>query len=69
LMLGVSSGHNIVQTVYVECDQKWRLEATRPELVPVSEVVWVDSMTEASAARSGSPVAGIIGHLNLCRGR
>lgn len=58
------AGHNVVQTVFVECGEQVRT-AGPPELRPVGETTWVASMAEESERTAGAMVAGIVGYSDL----
>lgn len=59
------AGHNVVQTVFVECHAGYRDEG--PEhLRPVGETDYVTEMAEASAADPAqATIAGIVAHADL----
>src|SRR4051794_14514524 len=64
----VGAGHNVVQTVFVECHSQYRTEGPT-ELQPVGEVEWVASVAdEADRRGDGPPIAGIVGHADLTLG-
>ncbi|MEM7426138.1 MAG: amidohydrolase family protein, partial [Pseudomonadota bacterium] len=58
-------GHNVTQTVYIECHSAFRTDG--PEhLRPVGETEYVAAMARTSAAASGrATIAGIVGHADL----
>ncbi len=61
------SGHNVVETVFVECTASYRDEG--PEhLRPVGETEFVAAVAKESAAGPGSTIAGIVAHADLTRG-
>src|SRR5476651_230450 len=66
----ISSGHNIVATVYVDCRSMYR--ATGPEeLRPVGEVEFANGVAAMSASGGYGPAAicaGIVSHVNLLLG-
>ncbi len=61
------SGHNVVQTVFVECSAGYREDG--PEhLRPVGEVEFVLEQALASERDGGAVIAGIVGFADLCLG-
>ena len=61
------SGHDIVQTVFVECGASYR--SGGPEhLRPVGETEWVAEAARASAAAGGPEIAGIVSFADLSAG-
>lgn len=54
------SGHNVVQTVYIECRARWDLDAPA-HLKSAAETAYVAALTAPDAA----PIAGIIAHVDL----
>ncbi len=65
-----SSGHNIVATVFVECDAMHRIEGPE-EMQPVGEVEFVNGIAAMAASGGyGKPLVakGIIGHADLMLG-
>jgi L-fuconolactonase len=70
LLADMTSGHNVVATVYLECGAFYRPDGP-DHLKPVGEIEAVNGL--AAIADSGvygptKPCAGIIGHANLTRG-
>ena len=65
----ISAGHNVVATVYVECESAYR--ASGPlELAPVGETEFVVAQAAELVATLGRPlIAGIVGHADLRLGR
>ncbi|MCH9670973.1 MAG: amidohydrolase family protein [Gammaproteobacteria bacterium] len=60
-------GHNVRQTVYVECRAEYRADG--PEhLRPIGETEFVVELAEQSARSGKAEVAGIVGHANLALG-
>ncbi len=61
----LNAGHNIVKTVYLECDQKYR-KAGPEHLFPVGETEYVERVTKSI----GQPriAAGIVGFADLTLG-
>ena len=61
------TGHNVVQTVFVECGASYRSDG--PEhLRPVGETAWVAEAARASAAGAGPEIAGIVSFADLSAG-
>jgi predicted TIM-barrel fold metal-dependent hydrolase len=74
LLQDTGSGHNVVQTVFVECGAMYRPEGP-PELQPVGETEFVEAIAveserAAAGGRNGrsAVVAGIVGHADLTLG-
>ncbi len=66
LVADTSSGHNIVQTVFVECGAGYRSDG--PEyLQPVGETEFVAAAADDLATRhpNAAPIAGIVAHTDL----
>lgn len=69
LVADLRAGHNIVQTVYVECESAYR-EGGSPAMAPVGETEFVVAHAAEAAALMGRPViVGIIGFADLRLGR
>ena len=69
LAADVGDGHNIVQTVYVECGSDYRTDGPAA-LAPVGEVEFVVGQERELEAILGRPlITGIIGFADLRRGR
>jgi predicted TIM-barrel fold metal-dependent hydrolase len=67
LQADTATGHNVVQTVFVECHAEYRKDG--PEhLRPVGEVEFVAAAAEDSARTGGSEITGIVGHADLTLG-
>ncbi len=61
------AGHNVTQTVFVECGAGYRDQG--PEyLRPVGEIEFVGQQAELSADTDGAEIAGIVGFADLTRG-
>jgi predicted TIM-barrel fold metal-dependent hydrolase len=60
LLADVGSGHDVVRTVFVECQAAYRTDGP-PELAPVGETGFVAS----AAADSGGLIGGIVAHADL----
>ena len=67
LWADTSSGHNIVQTVFVECGADYREDGSE-EMRPVGETPFVADLAARSAAGEGASVAAIVGHANIALG-
>ncbi|MDE0022873.1 MAG: amidohydrolase family protein [Spirochaetaceae bacterium] len=61
------SGHDIVQTVFVECGASYR-RGGPAHLRPVGETEWVAEEARASAAAGGPEIAGIVSFADLTAG-
>ncbi len=61
------TGHNVRQTVFVECHAEYRKDGPE-ELRPVGEVAFVAAAAEVSERTPGPPIAGIVGHADLTLG-
>ncbi|MDD4876621.1 MAG: amidohydrolase family protein [Dehalococcoidales bacterium] len=62
--------HNVVKTVFVQCRTRYR-ESGPPEMAPVGETEFIESITAESAGKSSkTPViaAGIVGFADLTLG-
>ena len=61
------AGHNVVETVFVDCMAEYRTEG--PEhLRPVGETAWVAKLAAESEAGDGATIAGIVGFADLTLG-
>jgi L-fuconolactonase len=70
LLEDIGGGHNIVQTVFIECGSMYRKDGP-PELRPVGETEFVQGIAAQSASgQYGNPAvaAGIVGFANLTLG-
>lgn len=66
LVADTGAGHNIVQTVFIECGASYRTEG--PEhLAPVGETEFVAAAADDLAARhpDAAPIVGIVAHADL----
>ncbi len=66
----VRSGHNIVSTVFVECETKYRPDGPE-ELKPIGETKFVQGIAAQCAGGAHGPTmvaAGIVGHADLTLG-
>jgi len=67
LLADTGSGHNIVQTVFVECRSAYRTDG--PEaLRPVGETVFVEEVAEQLARDRQGLIGGIVSHADLTLG-
>jgi predicted TIM-barrel fold metal-dependent hydrolase len=70
ILADVSSGHNVVSTVFIECGSMYKADG--PEVMrPVGETEFVNGIAAMSASGSFGPTriaAGIISHVNLRQG-
>ncbi|HJM22201.1 MAG TPA: amidohydrolase family protein [Acidimicrobiales bacterium] len=67
LHLDTGAGHNVTQTVFVECGAGYRDQG--PEhLRPVGEIEFVRGQAELSAEQDGAEIAAIVGFADLTRG-
>ena len=67
LHLDTGAGHNVTQTVFVECGAGYRDQG--PEhLRPVGEIEFVRGQAELSAEQEGAEIAAIVGFADLTRG-
>ena len=58
------SGHNVVQTVFLECGASYRTEGPE-EMRPVGETEFVAEIAQASAEGDGATIAGIVARADL----
>ena len=64
LYADLCTGHNVVQTVFLQCGASYR--AGGPEhLRPVGETEWVAQIARHSQAGPGPEIAGIVAHADL----
>ncbi len=72
LLADTGGGHNVTDTVFIECGWGWDRHAADPVMIPVPEVVRVRELAEESdrrAAASGcARIARIVGHADLRHG-
>jgi len=66
LLQDLQAGHNVVKTVYVECDENYRTEGPAA-LFPVGETAFVDRVTGQNQDKP-QLAAGIVGFADLCLG-
>ena len=73
ILADTDSGHNIRQTVFIECTACWRPKGGGPEeMRPVGEIEFVNGIAAMSASgRYGETrvAAGIVGHADLGLGK
>ncbi len=70
LMHDIGESHNIVQTVFIECNTMYRKDGP-PEMRPVGETEFVQSITTQSMSRTSGKTkvaAGIVGFADLLLG-
>jgi L-fuconolactonase len=67
LKLETGAGHNVVETVYVDCMSGYLTEGP-PELFPVGEVTFAAEQAVQSATTPGARIAAIVGCANLTLG-
>ena len=64
LRADTSAGHNVVQTVFVECGEQNRDDAPA-ELRLLEETRWVAGLADESDHTPGAAIAGIVGYVDL----
>ncbi|MGE0223057.1 MAG: amidohydrolase [Acetobacteraceae bacterium] len=70
LLEDIGGGHNIVATVFLECQAMYRKDGPR-EMAPVGEVEFVNGIAAMSASGTYGPcrvAEGIVGHADLTLG-
>src|SRR5436305_4989007 len=70
LLADIGGGHNIVSTVFLECQSMYRKDGP-PEMAPVGEVEFVNGIAAMSASGTYGPcrvAEAIIGHADLTLG-
>jgi len=70
LLQDISSGHNIVSTVFIECESMYRKDGPE-EMKPIGQTEFVQGIAAQSASGQYGPTsvaAGIVGHANLALG-
>jgi len=70
LLADIGGGHNIVSTVFLECQAMYR-KGGAPEMAPVGEVEFVNGISAMSASGNYGPcrvAEAIIGHADLTLG-
>lgn len=73
LLADTGSGHNVTDTVFVECGWAWDRDASDPVLIPVPETAAVAALARESDLRratsgGGARIAAIVGHADLRHG-
>jgi predicted TIM-barrel fold metal-dependent hydrolase len=67
VLADTTAGHNVVQTVFVDCSSAYRTEG--PEaLRPVGETEFVERVTAPTLGQTPTIAAGIVGHADLTLG-
>lgn len=61
------AGHNVVQTVFLECHAEYRADGPR-HMRPVGETEFVVDLAEQSATSGGAEIAGIMGNADVSLG-
>lgn len=61
------AGHNVVQTVFIDCAASYRTEGPE-ELRPVGETEWVASRAEESDRTPGAKIAAIVSFADMTLG-
>ena len=64
LLADLTSGHNVVQTVFMECGAAYRKEGP-DHLKPVGETVFVAQASEKMKAMGGPYIAALVAHADL----
>ncbi|MFT6436763.1 MAG: putative TIM-barrel fold metal-dependent hydrolase [Candidatus Azotimanducaceae bacterium] len=67
LQRDTGSGHNIEQTVFLECHAEYKKDGPK-HLRSVGEVEFVSALAEASAKAPGATVAAIVGNADVALG-
>src|SRR5690349_23196692 len=70
LLADIGGGHNIVSTVFLECQSMYRKDGP-PEMAPVGEVEFVNGIAAMSASGGYGPcrvAEAIVGHADLTLG-
>ncbi len=68
LLADTGSGHNVVQTVFVECHAEYRKDGP-DHLKPIGETEFVRAQAEQSEQTEGATIAGIVSHADLTLGQ
>ena len=68
LLADTGSGHNVAQTVFIECRACYRKDGPAA-LRPVGETEFVAALARECSGGNGAAVAGIVAHANLRAGR
>ena len=64
LYADLCTGHNVVQTVFLQCGARYRAGGAE-HLRPVGETEWVARIARQSQAGPGPEIAGIVAHADL----
>jgi predicted TIM-barrel fold metal-dependent hydrolase len=64
LRADTSAGHNVVQTVFIECGERIREDAPA-ELRLLQETRWVAGLADESDHTPGAAIAGVVGYVDL----
>ena len=64
LWADTGSGHNVIQTVFIECRASYR-EDGPAHFKPVGETVFVESIASASRLGKGAEIAAMVSHADL----
>lgn len=68
LLADTGAGHNVTDTVFIECGWGWEWAAADPVMIPVPEVARVAELAAESDRRGGARIAAIVGHADLRHG-
>ncbi len=68
LWADTGSGHNVVETVFIECGWAWDRGAADPVMIPVTETAAVAGLARRSDEGGGARIAAIVGHADLRHG-
>jgi predicted TIM-barrel fold metal-dependent hydrolase len=68
LRADTGSGHNVTETVFIECGWAWDRDAADPVMVPVPETAAVAELARRSDDGAGARIAAIVGHADLRHG-
>lgn len=68
LLADTGSGHNVTDTVFIECGWAWDRDATDPVMIPVSETATVAEVARRSDDAGGARISAIVGHADLRHG-
>jgi predicted TIM-barrel fold metal-dependent hydrolase len=67
LRLDTGAGHNVVQTVFIDCGANYRTDGP-VAMRPVGETEYIADRATASERTPGAVMAAIVGHADLTRG-
>jgi predicted TIM-barrel fold metal-dependent hydrolase len=68
LLADTGSGHNVTDTVFIECGWAWDRDAADPVMIPVPETAAVAELARRSDTAGGARIAAIVGHADLRHG-